>query len=391
MRRAPALSVLTIALVAAGLRPAPIGRRVAPDRRSFVFVSGNDTLGRESFTRTADSLTGDLLLGRKRFHYEARLLPNGTVPRIDVRTSGPGVGVTGTRLTAATFGRGSVRLVDHLDDGVDTMHVAVQAGAMPLINPSVALLELIIDNARAQKARTLTIPVLSVDVLLPAAVVVTLVSPDSAWIGTPNGPKDALRATLDAQGRITGGSLGGRRIVMLPTFTPLPPDISAQQSGRATSRWPAAAPNDVSSVDAIIKATYEANSVMVDQKRDADRFRSLYAPNAQMMNGVHDMARVGLNARSVDDYIAAAMSGPPRHGFSEREVARTSEAYGSIMQVFSTYESRRDSSDTHPTRGINSIQLFNDGKRWWVVSVLWDAESGSSPIPAKYLKPSSPR
>jgi hypothetical protein len=111
---------------------------------------------------------------------------------------------------------------------------------------------------------------------------------------------------------------------------------------------------------------------------------------ARMINTVHGIASAVMNARSVDQYVAAASSGQPRGGFSEREIARTSEAFGSIMQVFSTYEARRDSSDTHPTRGINSFQLFNDGHRWWVVTVLWDTERANTPIPAIYLKSGQP-
>jgi hypothetical protein len=93
-----------------------------------------------------------------------------------------------------------------------------------------------------------------------------------------------------------------------------------------------------------------------------------------------------IRVQTVDDYVRQASSGPPRHGFSEREIARTSEAFGNIMQVFSTYESHRDSTDAHPGRGINSIQLFNDGTRWWVVGVLWDNERPDKPIPPAFLK-----
>ena len=34
---------------------------------------------------------------------------------------------------------------------------------------------------------------------------------------------------------------------------------------------------------------------------------------------------------------------------------------------------------------LNSIQLWNDGKRWWIVSVFWQAETADNPIPEKYL------
>jgi len=36
-------------------------------------------------------------------------------------------------------------------------------------------------------------------------------------------------------------------------------------------------------------------------------------------------------------------------------------------------------------RGINSIQLFNDGTRWWIVSVYWQAETPTLPLPPEYL------
>jgi hypothetical protein len=36
-------------------------------------------------------------------------------------------------------------------------------------------------------------------------------------------------------------------------------------------------------------------------------------------------------------------------------------------------------------RGINSVQLFNDGRRWWIVSIYWQQENASVPIPEKYL------
>jgi hypothetical protein len=54
--------------------------------------------------------------------------------------------------------------------------------------------------------------------------------------------------------------------------------------------------------------------------------------------------------------------------------------------VFSTYESRNKLADEKPfMRGINSIQLWNDGKRWWLISVLWENESEDNPIPGRYI------
>jgi hypothetical protein len=36
-------------------------------------------------------------------------------------------------------------------------------------------------------------------------------------------------------------------------------------------------------------------------------------------------------------------------------------------------------------RGINSIQLFYDGHRWWIVSIYWQHESPQHPVPENYL------
>ena len=67
-------------------------------------------------------------------------------------------------------------------------------------------------------------------------------------------------------------------------------------------------------------------------------------------------------------------------------MARRADGFGHIMHVFSTYESRHREDDPEPfARGINSIQLMNDGRRWWVVSIFWEAESPQAPIPREYL------
>ena len=75
-------------------------------------------------------------------------------------------------------------------------------------------------------------------------------------------------------------------------------------------------------------------------------------------------------------------------GFFEKEVARRVEQFGNIAHVWSTYESRHTNDAPEPyIRGINSIQLFNDGARWWVMNVYWQAETPTGPLPADYLPP----
>ena len=151
---------------------------------------------------------------------------------------------------------------------------------------------------------------------------------------------------------------------------------------------PAANPADVSSPDAILKALYDVISGPAGAKRDWDRFRSLFVLNARLMpTRPNPSGGATVSAWSADDYAALAGASLEKTGFFEREISRKTEAYGNIMHVFSTYESRRtgDPAEKPFARGINSIQLLKDGNRWWVVSIFWDAERPGNEIPAQYL------
>jgi hypothetical protein len=88
----------------------------------------------------------------------------------------------------------------------------------------------------------------------------------------------------------------------------------------------------------------------------------------------------------IDGFIARVGDYLEKNGFFEREIARRREQFGHIAHVWSTYESRHTVDDPEPfMRGINSIQLFYDGNRWWIVTIYWQQESAAHPIPEKYL------
>ena len=144
---------------------------------------------------------------------------------------------------------------------------------------------------------------------------------------------------------------------------------------------------DVSSIDRIIAALYDVISGPARQKRDWDRFRGLFAPGARLIPAVRlpDGTRT-IRVSTPDDYAAQVDPFFLRDGFFEREISRRMEEFGAIAHVFSTYDSKRAPSDSVPfARGINSIQLMNDGTRWWVVTIFWDSERPDNPLPAKYL------
>lgn len=164
-----------------------------------------------------------------------------------------------------------------------------------------------------------------------------------------------------------------------------PPQTSPVSAPAAAA--PAANPVDVGSIDAILHAVYDTISGPAGQQRDWNRFRSLFVSGARLIPVVPNPPGGFRTLQfSADEY---AKHGDPyfqKNGFYEREVARRTELYGNMAEVFSTYESRHGAADPKPfDRGINSFQLMNDGHRWWIVTILWQGETAESPIPKKYL------
>jgi len=152
--------------------------------------------------------------------------------------------------------------------------------------------------------------------------------------------------------------------------------------------WPTAKTEDVASIDAIIAALYDVISGPAGEKRDWDRMRSLFIPEGRLMPTFKSQdGNVGYRLWSVDDYINTAGSNLEKNGFFEVEISRKQETYGTLVHLFSTYESRRNADDTELlARGINSIQVMHDGSRWRIVSVFWLGETEDNSIPKKYLK-----
>ena len=140
-------------------------------------------------------------------------------------------------------------------------------------------------------------------------------------------------------------------------------------------------------LDSTIKCLYTVISGDTGEFRDWDLFKYLFHKEAKLIptitteDGKH-VARY----MTTDDYIKTSGKWLLDNGFHEVELHRTVQTFGNITQVFSTYESFRSKDDKEPfMRGINSIQLLNDGERWWIINVFWMQESDDNPIPENYL------
>ncbi|UHQ20079.1 hypothetical protein LVB87_02660 [Lysobacter sp. KIS68-7] len=168
-----------------------------------------------------------------------------------------------------------------------------------------------------------------------------------------------------------------------PAFAQAQPDGPPPQP--VVTTVPPAKDADVATLDGLMAALYDVISGPAGQARDWNRMRSLFIPGGRMMPvGGKTKDVIGIRLMTVNDYVAT--SGPLllEKGFQERELARKVERFGNIATVFSTYEAYI-LADGHVLRGINTLQLMFDGKRWWIVSLMWQAESPDLPLPKAYL------
>ena len=146
---------------------------------------------------------------------------------------------------------------------------------------------------------------------------------------------------------------------------------------------------DVESIDAIVTAAYQLISGHAGQKRDWERMREMFIPDARLIPTTRQAGANESETPAVlnfDGYAARVSEYFEQNGFFEIEIARRVDEFGNIAHVLSTYESRHHPDEPNPfMRGINSIQLFHDGTRWWIVTIFWQHENPDHPIPAKYL------
>jgi hypothetical protein len=184
-------------------------------------------------------------------------------------------------------------------------------------------------------------------------------------------------------------------LALLVAIAAFPPVTSAQSSSAVpksepvkqqlpaqnlSARVPAAKAEDVNSIDSILAALYNVISGPAGD-RDWNRFRSLFIPEARLTSA-QKKKDGSIFLADVEGYVHGAGDYFKTHAFYESPIVNRVEKFGNVTQVFSSYESRNAPGEKPFARGVNSIQLFTDGSRWWVVSILWDEETPANPLPA---------
>ncbi|MGH9369541.1 MAG: hypothetical protein ACRD3M_17945 [Thermoanaerobaculia bacterium] len=144
---------------------------------------------------------------------------------------------------------------------------------------------------------------------------------------------------------------------------------AGREGGSAESR-------DAETLETIVAALYETITGLAGQPRDWERERALFAPGA-ILAPTRALPDGGVTADvfDLDGYIASRSRYFAENDLFEREVGRQTFRSGSIAHVLSSYEARRRPEDPEPLwSGVNSIQLYHDGRRWWILSLVWEGQ-----------------
>jgi hypothetical protein len=143
----------------------------------------------------------------------------------------------------------------------------------------------------------------------------------------------------------------------------------------------------VSSIDSIMFHLYDVISGDAGVKRNWELFHYLFIPEARLIpSGVNQQGEEVYKIITPAEYHEMSGNYLEEKGFTEKEIHRVTQQFGSLAHIFSTYESYHKSTDIDPfDRGINSIQLFYSQSRWWIVSIYWNQESEENRIPLEYM------
>jgi hypothetical protein len=146
----------------------------------------------------------------------------------------------------------------------------------------------------------------------------------------------------------------------------------------------------VQTLDSTINSFYAAISSDNGQSFDWDLYRYVMHPEAKLIRWGPDKSdgykSYALTYYTTDDYIKTYGKYMKNVGFYEKEIFREVTTFRSIGHVLSGYASYERDIKEPIIRGINSFQLLNDGKRWWIINAFYTRETPENPIPEKYFQ-----
>lgn len=176
------------------------------------------------------------------------------------------------------------------------------------------------------------------------------------------------------------------KLLYITGFILLIAPFYAAAQGQGQNQAPTQPQPDFSDPDVVLETLYRTISFDEPGQQDWETFQQLFLEGAQLIPAYSENVQSATYQAYMENFKNMVESGTIK-SFTEEEIGRTSDRFGNIMQVFSTYQTHFvNASGEHSARGINSIQLVYNQGRWWVTAIAWDQETPDKAIPEKYLQ-----
>lgn len=131
--------------------------------------------------------------------------------------------------------------------------------------------------------------------------------------------------------------------------------------------------DDVGTLDGIIKAYYGVVSVKKGEKVIFERDSLLHISDVRVGSaGIDAKGSPVLHYTTLLQYHKESDAYMQKNGFYEHETARTVQNIRNIYHVWSSYEERNEPGGKIIGQGINSIELYYDGNRFWILGWFYD-------------------
>lgn len=140
--------------------------------------------------------------------------------------------------------------------------------------------------------------------------------------------------------------------------------------------------DDVKTIDAIIKASYEVVSGEKGVRRQWERDINLHHQKA--VYSYFDREKQMQATMTLQEFHKETDEMTFQTSFYESEVNREVRIYGNIAHVWSTYETKLQKDGNVARRGINSIQLIFENNRWYIISWTFCGETNDNKIPKTF-------
>lgn len=146
-------------------------------------------------------------------------------------------------------------------------------------------------------------------------------------------------------------------------------------------------PEDVATPDSIVDALWSSYSARAGE-RNWDRLNSLFYPDAGSRMVIYPTPDNPANMRILNNhqtYVDWCADMMRENNLFEWELKRQTMQWGHMAHVVASAVIA-DEPDAEPLGStLQSISLYWDEQRWWIVSILIDVITPENPFPASFL------